>query len=144
MCWVYLLEEDIVHDDHGRDVGVGASHHSQLRGLGPRARSLWSLLHHWAGWILRVCGVHCAQVLWACIFRTGRRKNGVQVIVALSSKHLKLCEEQGWTWESRISLWISPGVSRLRDACSVCCPWVALCLPLGAHLLSCCSDNVLG
>lgn len=32
---IYLFEEDVVHDDHGREVGVGAPHHSQLRGLGP-------------------------------------------------------------------------------------------------------------
>lgn len=23
-----LFKEDVVHDDHGREVGVGASHHS--------------------------------------------------------------------------------------------------------------------
>lgn len=30
---MYLFEEDVVHDDHGGQVGVGAPHHSELRRL---------------------------------------------------------------------------------------------------------------
>lgn len=32
---LYLFEEDVVHDDHGRQVGVGAPHHGELGGLWP-------------------------------------------------------------------------------------------------------------
>lgn len=39
-----LLQEDVVHDDHGRKVRVGASHNSQLRAWG-----LPSLLYNRAG-----------------------------------------------------------------------------------------------
>lgn len=30
---MYLFEEDVVHYDHGGQVGVGAPHHSELRRL---------------------------------------------------------------------------------------------------------------
>lgn len=58
---VYLLEEDVVHDDHGRQVGVGAPHHGQLGGLRP-------LLHQRAR-VLRVRGVHGARVFRARVCR---------------------------------------------------------------------------
>lgn len=59
---LYLFEEDVVHDDHGRQVGVGAPHHRQLGGLR-------TLLHLPAGRVLGVCGVHGAHVFGACICR---------------------------------------------------------------------------
>lgn len=72
---LYLLEEDVVHDDHGRQVGVGTPHHSQLGGLRPWSGGLWSwrgglptlLLHQRARWVLRVRGVHGAHVFRAHI-----------------------------------------------------------------------------
>lgn len=88
----YLLQEDIVHDDHGRQVRVGASHHSQLRGLG--AWGLRSLLYNRAGWILGVCGVHGAHMLWACIYRPGRR-----VTINISCIRLEWKQMNAVVWE---------------------------------------------
>lgn len=68
-CWatcMYLFEEDVVHDDHGGHVGVGAPHHSELRRLA-RTWSLQTFLDRWAGRVLRVGGVHRAHMLRAGI-----------------------------------------------------------------------------
>lgn len=63
---LYLFEDDVVHDDHGRQVGVGAPHYRQLGGLR-------TLLHQRAGRVLRVCGVHGAHVFGARVCRPQAR-----------------------------------------------------------------------
>lgn len=68
----YLLEKDVVHDDHWRKAGVGPPHHSQPRGHWPGTPV--TLSDRWMRGILGVGGVHGARLLWTGICETDRRK----------------------------------------------------------------------
>lgn len=104
---LYLFEKNVVHDDHWRQVGVGAPHHSQLGGLRAWRGSLRlrsgcpRILLHWrARWVLRVGYVHGAHVFGAHICQAGvetmynylkkKQKKRLNITMIIALAHWKL------------------------------------------------------